>query len=124
MLADSAVVCTKSIVDFLGSPQIGARTLCPRGSDNESPHVRRQEIQITTLLLDYLASAASTYRSADLRAKHVPGEILSRLDDILRPSEVAPIIFIGAKAEDLFSLSSQAQIGLDDGEGAFFTHHG
>jgi len=47
MLAEGAVVCTKSVVDFLGSPQIGARTLCPwllfpRGSDNENLHGRRQ----------------------------------------------------------------------------------
>ncbi len=44
----------------------------------------------------------------DLLEKHFVLEILSRLHHILRPPEVAPIIFIGAKAKDFFSLSSEA----------------
>ena len=34
------------------------------------------------------------------------------------------IAYLAGKAEDLFSLTSQTQIGLDDGESAFFTHPG
>ena len=38
-------------------------------------------------------------------------------------AEIAPIIFIGAKGEDFFSLGSETQIGGDDGESALFSHH-
>src|SRR6266487_3214173 len=51
-------------------------------------------------------------------------QILSGLRHILRPPEIAPIILIGPKGGDFFSSASNTQIGVDDGENAFFTHHG
>src|SRR5271166_5452937 len=50
-------------------------------------------------------------------------QILSGLRHVLRLAQIAPIIFIGAKSEDLFSLGSEPQIRGDDGERAFFAHH-
>ncbi len=39
-------------------------------------------------------------------------------------AEVAPIIFVGAEGEDFFALGREAEVGRDDGEGAFFGEHG
>lgn len=41
---------------------------------------------------------------------------------MVRPAEITPIIFIGAKGKDFFSLGSETQISGDDGESAFFAH--
>jgi hypothetical protein len=35
-------------------------------------------------------------------------------------AEVAPIVVVGAEGEDVFSLGREAQIGVDNGEDAFF----
>ena len=48
----------------------------------------------------------------------VPGGSLQ----IIQPAQIAPIIFVGTKRQDLLSLASQTQIGFDDGEGSFFHH--
>ena len=50
-------------------------------------------------------------------------QILSGLHHIVRLAEITPIIFIGAKGEDFFSAGGEMQIGGDDGENAFFSHH-
>src|SRR5712692_1620538 len=50
-------------------------------------------------------------------------QILSGLHHVVRPAQIAPIILIGPKGEDVFSLGSEPQIGSDDGENAFFNHH-
>ena len=42
---------------------------------------------------------------------------------LLGLAEITPIIFIGAKGEDFFSVGSETQIRGDDGESALFTHH-
>ena len=39
-------------------------------------------------------------------------------------AEVAPIVLVGAKGEDFFALSGEAEVGGDDGEDAFFGEHG
>src|SRR5438128_10502491 len=51
-------------------------------------------------------------------------QILSGLHHVVRPAEITPIIFVGAKGEDFFSVSGETQIGGDDGENAFFNHYG
>src|ERR1700682_3957173 len=66
---------------------------------------------------------ASPCATSSLLKKYILLEVLSRLRHILGPSEIPPIIIIGAKAEDFFSVSSQAQIGVDDGKNSVFTHH-
>src|ERR1700693_4011674 len=50
-------------------------------------------------------------------------QILGSLSHVVRPAKIAPIIFIGAKGENLFSLGRKAQIRVDDGESALFRHH-
>ncbi len=47
-------------------------------------------------------------------------QILGSLSHVVRPAKITPIILIGAKGENLFSLRGEAQIGVDDGESAFF----
>jgi len=47
-------------------------------------------------------------------------EIFGGLGEVGGAAEVAPVIFIGAKGEDLFSLSGEAEIGGNDREDAFF----
>ena len=39
------------------------------------------------------------------------GQILGGLHDVLRPAQIAPIVFICAKGDDFFSLSGEMQIG-------------
>ena len=56
------------------------------------------------------SAAASSY--GVLSAAH----ILCGLQDALRPAEIAPIAFIRAKGDDLFSLGRETQIGVDDGK--------
>ena len=38
-------------------------------------------------------------------------------------AEVAPVVFVGAEAEDFFALTGEAEIGIDDREDAFFGEH-
>ena len=49
-------------------------------------------------------------------------QVLCGLQDALRAAKIAPIIFIGAKGEDLFPLGRETQIGVNDRKGAFFVH--
>lgn len=51
-------------------------------------------------------------------------EILSCLEEIARPAQIAPIIIIGSKSEDFFPAGGKTQIGSDDGKHTFFNHHG
>ena len=50
-------------------------------------------------------------------------QILSGFHQIFRPAEITPIILIGPKGQDVFSVGSEMQIGGDDGENALFSHH-
>src|ERR1035441_1307416 len=54
----------------------------------------------------------------ELSAAHV----LGGLQDVLRPAEIAPIPFIRAKGDDLFSLGREPQIGGNDRKGALLFH--
>src|SRR5579864_6609225 len=49
--------------------------------------------------------------------------ILRRLHYVLRLSQVAPIIFIGPKGDNLFSATGEPQIRIDDGKSSVFTQH-
>ena len=49
-------------------------------------------------------------------------EILRGLRHVLWPAEIAPVIFVGAEAEDFFSLGGEPQVRGDDGERAFLHH--
>jgi hypothetical protein len=46
------------------------------------------------------------------------------LGEVGGAAEVAPVVFVGAEGEDSFALRSEAKIGVDDGEDAFFGQHG
>ncbi len=61
--------------------------------------------------------------AAKLFTKNSFAQIPGGLDEIGGAAEVAPIIFIGAEGKDFFPLSSETQIGSDDGEDAFFGDH-
>ena len=56
----------------------------------------------------------STFPVSSVR--HIVGGIV----EVFRPAEIAPIGAIGAKGKNLFALFREAQIGVDDGKGAFF----
>src|ERR1700684_1670834 len=58
--------------------------------------------------------------AGQLDSKSLALHILSRLLQILRPTQIAPIIFVRTKAENLFSLSSEPKIRSDNREGAVF----
>ena len=47
-------------------------------------------------------------------------QIVGGFVEVFRPAEIAPIGAIGAEGENLFALCREAQIGIDDGKGAFF----
>jgi|ERR1700722_7587605 len=50
-------------------------------------------------------------------------QILGDLSHVVRSAEITPIILIGPKGKNLFSLRGKAQIRVDDGESALFRHH-
>src|SRR5208282_2215234 len=50
-------------------------------------------------------------------------QFLSGLRDLLGPTKIAPIIFVGAEGDNLFSPGSETQVGSDDGESGVFIHH-
>jgi len=50
-------------------------------------------------------------------------QIVSGLREIGGAAEVAPIVVVGPEGEDVLSLSGEAQVGVDDGENAFFGEH-
>jgi hypothetical protein len=45
------------------------------------------------------------------------------LQYIFRPSEITPIISVGAEGKNFFAVGSEAQVGGNDGEYAFFREH-
>jgi len=45
------------------------------------------------------------------------------LGEVGGAAEVAPVVFVGAKGEYFFALGGEAEIGVDDGEDAFFGEH-
>ena len=51
-------------------------------------------------------------------------EVESGLGEIGRAAEVAPVVFVGAEGEDFFTLGSEEEIGVDDGEDALLGEHG
>src|SRR5258706_10511198 len=55
--------------------------------------------------------------------KNLVLQILLNQLHILWPSKIAPVVFVGAKSEDVLSIGSEAQIGRDDGERAVFRQH-
>ena len=50
-------------------------------------------------------------------------KVVGGLGEVGGLAEVAPVVFVGAEGEDFFSLSSEAEIRVDDGEDAFFGEH-
>jgi hypothetical protein len=49
-------------------------------------------------------------------------QVCGSLRDALDPAQVPPVIFVGTKREDLFSLRGQTQVSADNREGPFFTY--
>jgi hypothetical protein len=50
-------------------------------------------------------------------------DVLGCLLNVFRPSQIAPVVFIGTKSKDWLTLASQSKIRIDDGKSTFFTHH-
>ncbi len=61
--------------------------------------------------------------AVDLGEKDVLLQILLGLHHVFRLAEIAPIIFVGPKGKDSLALGGKAQVGRDDGESAYFSHH-
>src|SRR5260370_38424253 len=51
-------------------------------------------------------------------------EIEGGLGEVGGAVQVAPIVLGGAEGEDVLALGGEAEVGGDDGEGAFFGEHG
>ena len=51
-------------------------------------------------------------------------QILRCMLEIVRPTEIAPIIFVGAKGQDFLALPSESQVGSDDRKHVLLCHHG
>jgi len=51
-------------------------------------------------------------------------QIKGSLGEIGGAAQVAPVVFVGAEGEDFFSLTGEAEVGVDDGEDAYFGEHG
>src|SRR5437660_4303516 len=51
-------------------------------------------------------------------------EVEGGLGKVGGAAEVAPVTFVGAEGEDFFALGGEAEVGVDDGEDAFFNEHG
>ena len=47
-------------------------------------------------------------------------EVEGGLGKVGGAAEVAPVVFVGAEGEDFFALGGKAEVGVDDGEDAFF----
>src|SRR6267142_1691173 len=51
-------------------------------------------------------------------------EIVGGLGEVGGAAEVAPVVGVGAEAENFLALGGEAEVGGDDGEDAFFGEHG
>ncbi len=51
-------------------------------------------------------------------------EVEGGLGKVGGAAEVAPVVLVGAEGKDFFALGGKAEIGVDDGEDAFFGEHG
>jgi hypothetical protein len=60
---------------------------------------------------------------ASVLEKSILLQIVGGLGEVGGTAEVTPIVVIGAKGEDVFSLGGEAKIGRDNGENAFFGEH-
>src|SRR6185295_5209824 len=71
--------------------------------------------------------AANTMRAIRVTWNMLPPsnrhQIRCSLNQVLRPAQVAPIVFIGAKSENLLTARGKIQIGVDDRENPFLRHH-
>ena len=56
--------------------------------------------------------------------RHLLLQVEGGLGEVGGAAEVAPVVFVGAEGEDFFALGGEAEIGVDDGEDAFFGEHG
>jgi len=60
---------------------------------------------------------------ASVLQKNLLLQIEGGLGEVGGAAEVAPVVFVGAKGENFFSLGGEAEVGVDDGEDAFFGDH-
>ena len=56
-------------------------------------------------------------------AERISLQLLLRLLEAIKRSQIAPVILIGGKSKYTFALSGEAQVAVDDGEHSFFAHH-
>ena len=49
---------------------------------------------------------------------------LGGLGEIGGAAEVAPVVVVGAEGEGFFAVGGKSEVGVDDGEDAFFGEHG
>src|SRR6266852_1391879 len=80
------------------------------------------------LFLSFMAQLSARmmrlYTAYERQREGTLREVLLGLAEVVEFAEVPPVIFVGAKGEDLFALTGQAQIGRDDGERPFLGYVG
>ena len=50
-------------------------------------------------------------------------EVARGMGEVGGTAEVAPVVFVGAEGEDVFSFGSEAKVVVDDRRGAWFGEH-
>ena len=76
------------------------------------------------LLPERIASTATQYWRKIALEENFSLEIVGGLGEVGGAAEVAPVVGVGAEGEDGLALGSEAEVGGDDGEDAFFGEHG
>jgi hypothetical protein len=61
---------------------------------------------------------------ANRLAQNAASNVFGGLRHLVRPAEIAPIIVVGAKAENFIFRGSDAKITVDDRESAVLSYHG
>src|SRR5207248_1735922 len=80
-------------------------------------HCERKNSRV---LLD--ATAAQLFSLLLIQQNALAGDVFCHLSNVFGSAEIAPIIFVGSKAENFFSLSCYMQIAVDDRKSTLLGH--
>ena len=89
-----------------------------------NPFAKRRGIEPSKLWLVKFSETRLNKNCGGALQKSFLPQVEGGFGEIGGAAEVAPIVVVGAKGEDFFSVSGETQIGGDDGENAFFNHYG
>ena len=88
-----------------------------------NPFAKRRGIEPSKLWLVKFSETRLNKNCGGALQKSFLPQVEGGFGEIGGAAEVAPIVVVGAKGEDFFSMGSKIEIGSDDGENAFFIHH-